>query len=88
MRFRLLALAISGVVMATSACSDPTAPLPMTTPDRADLSRGLANGGRGNNSHGRVDADSSSYTVTIDAAAGNIPVVGQLKRLSGYLVAE
>jgi hypothetical protein len=87
MRFRLLSVAISGVLLASSACSNATAPLPMTAPESAAPSRGLAGGHRGNGDGSQAAVGSASYTVTTDSAKGNIAAAGR-KQLSGYLVAE
>jgi hypothetical protein len=69
MRLRLLALAMSGVVVASSACSvDATAPLPLAAPESAGSSRGLVKSPEGNDDTG----DSSSYTFTVDPSRDNL----------------
>jgi hypothetical protein len=64
MRFRLLVIALSGVVVASSACSDATAPQPLAAPEQAGLTQGLGDGGLGNKP---ADAsEDTAYTFTID----------------------
>ncbi|MFI5256481.1 MAG: hypothetical protein ACHQRK_04400 [Gemmatimonadales bacterium] len=73
MRLRLLVLAMSGVVVASSACSvDSTSPLPFAAPESAGLSRGLINAPKGNDGEG----DSSTFTFTIDPRRDNLLHMG------------
>lgn len=66
MRFHLLALLTSGVVVASSACSvDATAPLSRSTPESADMSRGTDNPLAGIGKSWGPN-DSASYSFTID----------------------
>jgi hypothetical protein len=64
MRFRILVVALSGVVVASSACSDATAPLPIAAPESAGLSKGLDNPLPGNTAD--AASNDSVYTFTID----------------------
>jgi hypothetical protein len=58
MRLRYLLLAMSGVVVASSACSnDATSPLPLAAPESAGFSRGPST------SSGDVDDDVYSFTI-------------------------
>ncbi len=75
MRLRFLILAMSGVVVASSACSvDATAPLPLAAPGSAGLSRGQANdlpNGNAKPVNGTTEDDSSTYVVKIDPRRDN-----------------
>jgi hypothetical protein len=63
MRLRYLLLAMSGVVVASSACStDATAPLPLAAPESAGLSKGPAK---------PQDVSDDDYTFTIDPRRDN-----------------
>jgi len=68
MRLRYLLLAMSGVVVASSACSvDATAPLPLAAPGSAGLSKGQSP----TSGKDTVDDDSSTYTFRIDPRRDN-----------------
>ena len=65
MRLRYLLLAMSGVVVASSACStDATSPLPLAAPESAGLSRG-------GDKPSKDDADDHDYTFRIDPRRDN-----------------
>ena len=71
MRLRYLLLAMSGVVVASSACStDATAPLPLAAPVSAGLSKG-SSGDYGNSATGKTEDDSSTYVLEIDPRRDN-----------------
>lgn len=72
MRLRYLLLAMSGVVVASSACStDATAPLPLTAPESAGLSKGGLPDGRAKPVKGTTDDDSSTYVIQVDPRRDN-----------------
>lgn len=75
MRLRYLILAMSGVVVASSACSvDSTAPLPLAAPSTAGLSKGQSQGlpdGNAKPVKGTTEDDSSTYVVKIDPRRDN-----------------
>lgn len=74
MRLRYLIIAMSGVVVASSACSDVTAPLPLAAPGNAGLSKGQANALPNGNAKpvtGTIEDDSSVYVVRIDPRRDN-----------------
>jgi hypothetical protein len=62
MRLRYLLLAMSGVVVASSACSDATSPLPLAAPGSAGMSRGQSS----SSVKETTEDDSSTYTFRID----------------------
>jgi len=67
MRLRYLILAMSGVVVASSACSvDATAPQPLAVPTSAGQSKGQKTA-----VIGATDDDSSTYTFQIDPRRDN-----------------
>jgi len=69
MRLRYLLLAMSGVVVASSACStDATAPLPLAAPENAGLSKGP--------STPQDVSDDDDYTFTIDPRRDNYLTFG------------
>lgn len=78
MRFRFLAFALSGVVVASSACAvDSTAPLPVAAPDGAALSKGHNDDARA----GAVisqgpDGEVAIYTFTIDPRQSHLLTFG------------
>ena len=68
MRLRYLLLAMSGVVVASSACSvDATAPRPFAAPESAGLSKGQSS----TSGKDAVEDDSSTYTFRIDPRRDN-----------------
>jgi hypothetical protein len=68
MRLRFLLLAMSGVVVASSACStDATSPLPLAAPESGGFSKGPSDSGDWSQS-GSEDDD---YTFTIDPRRDN-----------------
>jgi hypothetical protein len=70
MRLRYLLLAMSGVVVASSACStDATAPLPLAAPESAGLSKGAAKP--------QDTSDDDSYSFTIDPRRDNYLTFGE-----------
>jgi hypothetical protein len=70
MRLRYLVLAMSGVVVASSACStDATAPLPLAAPESAGLSKGP--------SKPQNVSDDDEYTFTIDPTRDNYLQFGE-----------
>ena len=70
MRLRYLLLAMSGVVVASSACStDATAPLPLAAPENAGLSKG--------SSKVQNVSDDNDYTFTIDPTRDNYLQFGE-----------
>jgi len=73
MRLRYLLLAMSGVVVASSACStDATAPLPFAAPESAGFSRGSSQ------SHDVTDEGSDDdYVFTIDPRRDNYLTFGE-----------
>jgi len=75
MRLRYLILAMSGVVVASSACSvDATAPLPLAAPGSAGLSRGQSQdlpNGNAKPVRGTTEDDSSTYVIKIDPRRDN-----------------
>jgi hypothetical protein len=74
MRLRYLLLAISGVVVASSACStDATAPLPFAAPESAGFSKGPSKP-QDVSSDG---ADDDSYSFTIDPRRDNYLTFGE-----------
>jgi hypothetical protein len=68
MRLRLLALSLSGVLVASSACSDATAPSSLAVPKRAAAYQGSQ---RGQNDDGRDWSRPTSFEVTIDPRRPN-----------------
>jgi hypothetical protein len=68
MRFRLPALLLSGVVVASSACSDVTTTSPLAAPERAGLSQSAQQSKLNPVS---TDDDVESYTFTIDPTRRN-----------------
>jgi hypothetical protein len=71
MRLRFLLLAMSGVVVASSACStDATSPLPLAAPESAGFSKGPSTPG---NQSGSEDDE---YTFTIDPRRDNYLTFG------------
>ena len=69
MRLRYLLLAMSGVVVASSACSvDATAPLPFAAPESAGLSKGQVERPAG---QGRGQGRPIDYTFRIDPRRDN-----------------
>jgi hypothetical protein len=76
MRFRLIALLASGVVLASSGCSmDATTPSSLAAPEHAAAARGELGSGRAKGAP-RVDhfafASSTIYSVTIDPRRPNL----------------
>jgi hypothetical protein len=67
MRLRLPALALSGVLVASSACSDATGPARLTAPTSAAASRH----GGGHHSQDSTWSQPTSYEVTIDPRRKN-----------------
>ena len=78
MRLRFLALAMSGVAVASSACSvDATSPLPLAVPERAGSSRGLAGPPKSNGSDDDSSSSTSStFTFRIDPSRDNLLRMG------------
>lgn len=74
MRLRYLLLAMSGVVVASSACStDATAPLPFAAPESAGFSRGSSK----SDDVSSDDADDADYAFTIDPRRDNYLTFGE-----------
>ena len=74
MRLRYLVLAMSGVVVASSACStDATSPLPLAAPESAGFSKGPSNVNDGSQSGSEDD----EYTFTIDPRRDNYLTFGE-----------
>jgi hypothetical protein len=72
MRLRYLLLAMSGVVVASSACStDATSPLPLAAPESAGLSKGGLPDGKAKPVDGTTDDDSSTYVIQVDPRRDN-----------------
>ena len=72
MRLRYLLLAMSGVVVASSACSvDATSPQPFAAPGSAGLSKGSST-----STDTQSGDDSSTYTFTIDPRRDNYLTFG------------
>lgn len=72
MRLRYLLLAMSGVVVASSACStDATAPLPLTAPESAGLSKGGLPNGKAKPVTGTTEDDTSTYVIQVDPRRDN-----------------
>ncbi|HEX5972524.1 MAG TPA: hypothetical protein VFY85_11395 [Gemmatimonadaceae bacterium] len=72
MRLRYLLLAMSGVVVASSACStDATSPLPLTAPESAGLSKGGLPDGKAKPVSGTTEDDSSTYVIQVDPRRDN-----------------
>jgi hypothetical protein len=69
MRHRLSALMLSGVVVASSACSDATATSPLATPSSAGFSRSPNESGPGGAR--TVDEDIQTYTFSINPTRQN-----------------
>jgi hypothetical protein len=69
MRSRLLALAFSGVLVASSACSDATAPATLATPDRPAAFQGAQTG---QHADGGGFSVPTVYEVTIDPRRKNL----------------
>ena len=70
MRLRYLLLAMSGVVVASSACStDATSPLPLAAPESAGYSKGPSSPNDG--------SDDQTYTFTIDPQRDNYLTFGE-----------
>ncbi len=68
MRLRYLVLAISGVVVASSACStDATSPVPIAAPESAGFSKGPST---------PSDTEDGDYTFTIDPRRDNYLTFG------------
>lgn len=74
MRLRYLVLAMSGVVVASSACStDATSPLPLAAPESAGFSKGPSKVDDGSQS----GSDDDEYTFTIDPQRANYLTFGK-----------
>jgi hypothetical protein len=72
MRLRYLLLAMSGVVVASSACStDATSPLPLTAPESAGLSKGGLPDGRAKPVKATTEDDTSTYVIQVDPRRDN-----------------
>ena len=72
MRLRYLVLAMSGVVVASSACStDATAPLPLAAPESAGFSRGGLPNGNAKPVSGTTEDDTSTYVIRVDPRRDN-----------------
>jgi hypothetical protein len=72
MRLRYLLLAMSGVVVASSACStDATSPLPLTAPENAGLSKGGLPNGKAKPVTGTTEDDTSTYVIQVDPRRDN-----------------
>jgi len=71
MRLRYLVLALSGVVVASSACSnDATSPVPLTAPESAGFSKGSSG------SSSQSGSEDDDYTFTIDPRRDNYLTFG------------
>jgi hypothetical protein len=78
MRLRYLLLAMSGVVVASSACStDATSPLPLTAPESAGLSKDGLPDGKAKPVKGTTDDDSSTYVIQVDPRRDNYLQFGE-----------
>jgi hypothetical protein len=81
MRVRSLALTLSGVLVASSGCSDATAPSSLAAPASAVASQGLSlrqqNELWAQNHHGGKEGRPTSYQVTIDPTQRNDLHFGQ-----------
>jgi hypothetical protein len=72
MRLRLLALALFGALVASSACAiDATAPSRLAAPESAVASRGQQDSGQ-NDEQGSVGSGVSIYKVRIDPTRSNV----------------
>jgi hypothetical protein len=72
MRLRYLLLAMSGVVVASSACStDATSPLPLAAPESAGLSKGGLPNGNAKPVSGTTEDDTSTYVIQVDPRRDN-----------------